>query len=373
MDKEQQLKSYILEHLQSGVSPDEITQQLRGSGWDEASISNAFKAVQSTIVPTPVSQTSVPGGGPVTEATGKKRGRLKTSWLLLKQSLKVLKNNKELVRYPVMGGLLSLIVTIPFGAMFFFGENTLYYVTKNFEGKEDASLTLLGLAVTFVYYVIIYFIIFMYNTGLAANVLDIFRGKSEKYHAYMARAWAKKVPIFVYSLITATVGMILRAIEERSRLIGYLVSRILGTLWGLANLFTIPIIAENDITAPAAIKKSTKLFISKWGENIAARITFGGLAFLIFLLMFIPIVIVSVMLGATLGPIGIILALIIIFTIILVFSLVQSAASSILSTALYFYAEYQQVPAAFDKDLLNSVFIPKKQKRGLFSKKPPKV
>jgi len=386
MDKIEQLKSFIYQQIQSGINPDEIATQLRTAGWDEASITSAFSAVQVQIVPTVPPATAMtpahPGqpGNPTQpayasqpatnfQASGKKRGRIKTAWLLMKQSLKVLKNNKQLLRYPFMAILMSLLVTIPFIIIVIAGGDAVYTERKDVFGDDDIELKPVGLALAFIYYVVAYFVLFIYNAGLAAHVLDLFRGKSQGYKYYMAIAWSKKKPIFVYSVISATVGIILQFIEQRARWLGFIVSRILGAAWTLANLFTIPVIVESDISAPGAIKQSAKLFISRWGENVAARIGFGGLMFLIYLLIVFPFLILVAVLSSLLGAAGIFLFIIIALIAILLFITIETAASNVLSTALYFYAKYEQVPAAYDQELLNAALVPKKQRRGLFGKK----
>lgn len=362
MEKQEELKKYIYNQIQSGLNPDEIESQLVDGGWSQESVKMAFEGVQSQITPT--SKLS-PSDSPVATfaANGKKRGRIKTAWLLFKQSIKVLKNNKQLVRYPFMGGLMSLVLAIFFGVVFLLGQSVLLVSTVDSLGQSQTNPTLAGYLVGFAYYVLAAFIIFTYNAGLTAHVLDIFKGKSEEYGHYMKIAWSKKGPIFVFSLISTTVGFILHAIEERSRILGWLVSRILGTLWALANLFTIPIIVSSDLSAPKAIKKSTQLFISRWGENIGARIAFGGVVLLFYLLVAIPVFIILGILLFNLGVVGIVLFIVLLILSIILLAVIESAASNILSTALFYYADTQKIPAAFEPELLNSVFIPKKNKK----------
>src|SRR5258708_25380690 len=104
--KVDKLKNYVAKQLQAGLQPNEVTTQLRQAGWDEETIQQAFSLVQAQIAPTPAAATQEAVGVtsvvPQTATFGKKRGRIKTGWLLLKQSLKVLKNNEGLVRYVLM-------------------------------------------------------------------------------------------------------------------------------------------------------------------------------------------------------------------------------------------------------------------------------
>ncbi len=368
MDNKDNLKNYIYQQIQAGLSPNEIKSQLVGAGWSEAQIKAGFDEVQNLVVPSPVSK---PSDSPTTatiQVNGKKRGRLKTSWILLKQSLKVLKHNKGLIRYPLMSGVITILIGIVFGIIYFLAKGSLLVTTIDSYGQSKTDLTALGIGVSVVYYVLTYFVIFLYNAGLAAHVLDIFKGKSGDYKQYMQVAWSKKMPILAYSIITTTVGYLLRAIEERFKIIGWIVSRFFGVLWALANLFTIPIIVENDISAPEAIRKSASLFKSRWGENIAARISFGFVAFLFYLLIAVPVFIFLAFLLSQLGGGGILFFLFLLIVAFLTFAVIETAASNILSTSLYYYAQYNQIPPAFDAELLNSVFIAKKKKGGLFRK-----
>lgn len=382
MNDQEKLNGYIYRQLQAGLQPEEIAQQLRTAGWDEATIARSFEAARATLTPlaqpitppvqqvvaspssqpSPIVQQMATGPAVSFAPTGQKRGRIKTGWLLLKQSMKVLLHNKQLIRYPFMGGLMSLLLTIIFAVIVVAGHSIFLVHSVDSAGKSVWTANLYGNMLGAVYYVLTFFVIFLYNAGLAAHVLDIFRGTSQPYKHYMKVAWSKRVPIFFYAIITATVGFILRTIEQRFKFLGFFISKIFGALWTLANLFTIPVIVESDSSAPSAIKQSTKLFLSRWGENITARITFGGLAFGLYLLLLIPLFIVTVMLGGLLGAVGIIIGFVIIFISIIAFATVETAAESILSTGLYYYAKYEQIPGAYDPELLNATFIPKKQK-----------
>ncbi len=376
MEDIEKLKSYVYQQIQTGLNPNEISAQLRGAGWSEENITAAFKGVQEQMVPSSPGAVQPASAGQASpakfEANGQRKGffkRIKTSWILMKQSLRVLKNNKQLVRYPFIAGVINLVFLLAMCGVFFLGKDVLLTPTLNLQGQTEYNPTAFGFIVIVIYYVLSFFITFLYTAGLAAHTLDIFRGKSESYQHYMDVAWAKKGPIFVYSIITTTVGYILHLIEE-NRLLGLIVSRILGAIWKLANLFTIPVIVEEKIGAPAAIKKSGKLFISRWGENIAGRVGFGGLMFLLYLLIFIPIWFVLGLILFNLGAFGAILFLILFMLSLIALATIEVTASNILNTALYFYAKYEQVPAAFDADMLNATLVPKK--KGLLSKKTPK-
>ena len=389
---EEQLKNYILQQLQSGVQPNEISGQLRQVGWTEEVIQNAFKLAQSQVMPTNMNvgeataqqptqndTASMPGGFvssqlPSQQMTisGKKRGRIKVGWLLFKQSIKVLKTNKNLIRYILMSMLFSFILLIVFAVVFILGRNSLLVKTTAYTATgytTKYNLSALGYIPAFIYYVLAFFIVNIYTAGLAANVLDLFQGNKKTYKDYMKKAWSKASTIFVFSLIEATIGLILRIIAERSALLGRIVAWILGALWSLARLFVIPIIVTSDENAFQAIKDSTKLLVSTWGENIVGRVSMGGVLFLFYLLIMIPAIFIIIFLSVALGGlIGFLVAIFLVVISVLIYSIVSYTATNVLNTALFYYAQYKQIPAAFDADLLNSVFILKKKRKGLFRK-----
>jgi hypothetical protein len=369
------LKSYIQTQLSSGFQPNEIAAQLRGAGWPEENIQQAFRLMQAQIMPSPVPAVAAPVTASLSSPTQSpmsempKRGRTKSGWLLFKQSLRVIKTNKGLTRYIIVSAILGLVLTIIFAVIIWLGHN-IFLTNSTSNDSNNVGLKPLGYLAIFIYYVLAYFITNLYSAGLAANVLDLFQGNSKPYKEYMRRAWSKGLTLFIFSVMEATIGLILRVIVERSKLLGRLVAWILGALWSIARLFVIPIIVSSDVSAPGAIKQSTILLKNTWGENIVSRASFGLGVFLIYLLILIPVTIGLLILGAVLGGfLGAMIGLLLVIIIFIGFSIIVSAASSVLNTALFYYAQYKQIPAAFDADLINNAFVNRKKSRGLLSRK----
>lgn len=382
MQDSEKITAYLQQQLRSGLTPDEVAAQLRGAGWPEATIQQAFHQAQAQIMPTPHTaavaspQAAQPAETVASQAQtsnqftapANQRGRLSTGWLLFKQSLRVLQANHSLLHYPLIGGLFSMLLFLLLGAAVLLSKHTFLIPPAHPGPNQQASVTPLGYLLIFVYYVLAYFIVNLYTAGLAANVLDLYQGKSQHYGFYMGKARGKAKTIFVFSVIEATVGMILRTIAERSRLLGRIIIRLIGAVWSIATLFVDQIIISSDDGAVPAIKHSAQLIRATWGQNLAGRVSFGVIYLLSYVLL-IPVCIVLIVIGAAIGgAIGAVVAIILCLAILLAFTVVASAASSVLNTALFFYAQNKQIPAAFDAELLNSVFIPKKPGRGLFGR-----
>ena len=78
-----------------------------------------------------------------------------------------------------------------------------------------------------------------------------------------------------YALIAATVGTILRAIEERVGFIGRIVVAIIGAGWTLATAMTLPVLIEEGVGPIDAISRSLALLRRNWGENLIGN---GGIS-----------------------------------------------------------------------------------------------
>ena len=384
MEHTEQLKTYIQQQLRNGLTSDEIAAQLKHVGWADDAVQQAFQAVQAAVMPS-VLQVSTPSAAepqntaatvtssaaPVFAATAKRWGRLRTAWLLLKQSVRVLRVNKSLIRYPLMNIVFMIPLVIILFMIFVSGHNIVFgpdHISAS--GAHQINLRPIAYLIIFIFYIIAYFINNFYGAGLAANVLDLFGGKKQPYASYIAKARSRAGTIFFFAVIEATVGMILRYIAERSRLLARIVARILGAIWGLATLFVDPLIISSDVSAPQAIKRSVKLFKDTWGENVIGRVTLGVAGFFISCAVIIAGTILIILGGAIGGPALVFIIALLCCIAYLLVGVVISAANSILNTALFYFAEYKQVPAAFDADLLNALFIPRKKRRFFHRAKP---
>ncbi len=361
MDEQaEQLQSYIRQQIQSGLEPDEIHAHLQASGWPPETVQQAFLAVQATMIPTALQsqpQAQPLGNPPVAsapQALGTRRGRIKTGWLLLKQSVHLLNGNKYLLRYLLMTYVWVLILTLVLIGIYLADHQLLY--------TENDGLSVVGYIVTFISYVVINFAIDFYAAALAANMLGIFQGKREPFSTYTRLARSKAPTILVFSLMQATVGMILKFVIERLRYVGKILSWLLGTLWSLGTMFVLPIIITSDTSAPRAVKESVNFFKSTWGENITAKVTVNTPLFFINLAvacLFYPLIITTLVNGSIVA-FWIVVSL---YTFVqLSIAVVGSFANSLINVSLFYYAKYHQVPPSFEAELLNKVFVAKKNR-----------
>ena len=282
-------------------------------------------------------------------------GKFARSWELVKQSFAVLRSDKELMLFPVLSALSCLIVTALIA-----GGGTLMILpsiaaaTAAGEHWQPSQTPIFYFAL-FAVYVANYFVIVFFNVALVGVANSRLMGGTWTFRDGMDLAWQRKGTILQWALVAATVGMILRMIEERLGLIGRIVMKIIGIAWALACYFVVPVLAFEDLTPIDAVKRSARLFRDTWGERVIGGFSLG-LVFLVLALPGIGLCIVSAVLG---GTTGLLIGLAIMFLYFLLLSVVSSAIQGIFNAALYRYACFKQIPPAFSQELITSAWTPK--------------
>jgi hypothetical protein len=115
------------------------------------------------------------------------------------------------------------------------------------------------------------------------------------------------------------------------------------------------VLAFEDLTPIAAVKRSSKLFGDTWGEKVIGGFSFG-LVSLVLMLPGFGLWFVAMVLG---GIKGLILGFALVVLYFLMLSVMMSAVQGIFNAALYRYACFKQVPPAFDAELVTSAWAPK--------------
>ena len=156
-------------------------------------------------------------------------------------------------------------------------------------------------------------------------------------------------------MVAATVGLILRLIEDRSKWVGRIVAGLLGAAWTVVSFLVVPMLVVENKNPFAALHDSAGLVKKTWGEQVAGNFGFG----LVFFVAAIPAILVMV-LGVFSGNVALMVGCIVLGVIYLVIlGLVQSALLSIYQAAVFLYARNGQVPAGFEAELLGNAMVRK--------------
>lgn len=279
--------------------------------------------------------------------------RLSRSWQLVKASGSVLRQDKELLLFPLISSFATLAVVACF-LVPLFGLGALDGLGG--KGPMPVGMYVVG----FLFYVCQYFVIFYFNAALVGAAMMRLDGGNPTLGDGLRIANSRAANILAYAAIAATVGMILRAIQERVGFLGKIVTGIIGAGWTLATSMVVPILVSRDIGPVDAVKESAMLLKKTWGENIAGQMGIGAAFTLIQLAIIVTGVVLTVaaaiMSGATLA---IILGALLVIAVI-VTALTHAALSGIYSAALYRYASAGESSAGFDSAVLQQAFLPKK-------------
>ena len=280
--------------------------------------------------------------------------RIGKGWNLGMTSLKVIKKNKQLVLFPIISGVFLFVVI---GS--FLGLAYTKWGFEYFEMVQQGSPA--DYAIAFVFYLISYFVIIFFNVGLVHCTRIYLEGGEPNFRDGVQFSM-KRIPIILgWSALSATVGLIIKAIQENSGTVGDIVASVIGIIWSIATFFVVPVLAYEEVGPFEALKRSGKIMKEKWGESIGASFSFGILSFLGVLLIALP---VGFLLSLIHPAVGITVGLLIVFFI----QSIVSSAEMVFITTVYHQIN-GEIPIDnndFDSEMLDDLFI-KKKKKGLFN------
>lgn len=258
--------------------------------------------------------------------------------------------DKELLVFPLLSGFACMLVLASFIAGVFATGSA-----RSDKTYDDAMLW----ALMFVYYFLNYFVIAYFNSALVACAMIRFQGGDPTVAVGMRAANARLPQILAWVLLAATVGVVLRVLQERFALLGRIVIALLGAAWTIATYFIVPVLVMEKLGPFDALRRSTMLMKQTWGESLVSHVGIGAATGLITFLGVLLIGGASTALAVATSSLGVLAAGGVLLVAFLVLAaLVSSALTSIVLSALYLYAAEKKVPQAFD-GVAQFAFAPK--------------
>ena len=274
--------------------------------------------------------------------------RFERSWELTKQCWSLLSKNKVLVLFPVLSGMASIAIMITFFIPLFMTGGA-----QQVQQFQHGQATPERYILLFIFYFCLYLVQTFFSCALmgAANVA--FAGGQSSLGVGLELAWERFGRIVVWAAVAATVGVILRTIQERAGLLGKIVIAVMGTAWTILTYFMGPVIVFEDLGVQEGLARSTALIKKTWGEGVGKGLTFAALSLF---------GIIALIVGAiAIGMINI-LAGVLTFTVgLIALVTVMSAMDGIFKVALYRYACWNMVPEGFSPDMVQNAFMAKKK------------
>ncbi len=277
--------------------------------------------------------------------------RIQNGFTLALSSFKVLRQDPELILFPLASGVSCTLVLAGF-VLPMIGMGDGY-----FESLADDQVTgsdILSYVLLFLYYFINFFIIIFFNSALVSCAIIRFKGGNPTVGDGIRSAMSSIHYIALWALVAATVGLILKAIESRSEGVGRFIAGLLGAGWSILTFFVVPVLVVEHRTPWDALTRSKNLMLKTWGETLSASFGLGIIKLVIFLIGAIPIFVGAGMLASSGLAGGVLIAVGVVA--ILSGILCTSALESILLASLYLYAEEGQIPDAYDGDTFRRAF-----------------
>jgi hypothetical protein len=272
-------------------------------------------------------------------------GRISRSFQLVGQSYRVLMQDKELMVLPLISGVVMTIVmaVVMVGFVFSAGFSVPRY-------EEYGAATYVPM---FILYVLMYAVGIFFQAAVVAGATERMRGGDPTIASALGAASRKIGAILMWAIVAATVGMVLRAIQERVGLIGKIVVSLIGAAWSLATFFVVPVLVLEDRSIRDSFTQSVSVFKKTWGETFVGGAGLGIAAACAWVCLFAIVGLLAYLVGA--------IALVVLAVGVIGLMVFFSALQGVYVASLYRYATDGQVTPGFDKALLEQAFVPKRR------------
>lgn len=280
-------------------------------------------------------------------------GKFARSWALLKASAEVLRSDKALLMFPLFSGICTLVVAATF------------LTPVGWEYFNDARIRSYGVehhvaashyVFLFLFYLAQYTVIIFFNTALASVATARLRGDEASVSEGLAAARSRFASILGYAIIAATVGTLLRMVQQRAGWLGRLVAGMIGVAWTVATFLVVPVLANEDVGPLEAVQRSVELLKRSWGENLIGNAGIG-FAFGFITLAAVLVAFVLVMAAASAHSVALMVAVIALaFIGFALLGMIQSSLQVVYAVALYRYVDEGEAGGGFDQGMLENAF-----------------
>jgi Family of unknown function (DUF6159) len=284
--------------------------------------------------------------------------RLRAGWTAGKSCFEVLRNDKRLIVFPILSGLSALVVLLSFGIPLAIIKPAFLSAVMDERHVDLQHTPIWFWIVAFLFYFCNYFVIYFFNAALVHCAISHFRREPVPPSEGLRAAGRRFPELLAWAFVSATVGLILKLIENANEKIGSFVSAILGSAWTVVTYFVVPVLVVERVGPMQAIQRSWQILRKTWGESIGGHIGVGW-ALLPFWLLGVLVAVLGALAMMKSAVLGVALVAIAILYF-LALGLVDATLKGILLGALYLYSTNGEVPEEFERGALDQSFTPKK-------------
>lgn len=281
---------------------------------------------------------------------------LSRSWMITKLTFGVINKDRELLWF----ALLSFIFSALFAIVMVF-PSIIPALMEN--GFSQESLEVYQYVIIFLTYFGLAFIATFFNVCVVYTTKIRFEGGNATFGESIRFAFTKLSLIFQWSLLSATVGLILRILQQLAsnlgkigQLVANILIGILGMAWSIVTIFVVPVLVYEGLGPIDALKKSTQVIKKTWGESLIKALGLGIVQFLVFVMVIIASAALTFALTSAFDNVGLLIGISVGALLLLLTGLVFTVASTIFNTALYVYANNNLVASGFNEEVVKGAF-----------------
>ena len=290
------------------------------------------------------------------------RGKFARGWMLMRESWNVLRADRGLLVFPVLSFVAILLVLATFVVPLLASPGLARQVFGQGDGQHEGWAGVVYYGGLFLFYLATYFVIVFFNVALVSCALLRFRGGEPKVSDGLRVAASRLPQIAAWALMAASVGLVLRAIEDKVSWVGKLVVSLIGVAWSVVTYFVVPVLAVEQLGPMDAIRRSADLLKKTWGESLAGQFSLG----LVNLVLFLPGLLLAGLGGVLAGSnSNLLVGLPFIVLSIVYFAglfIVMSTVRQVFLAGTYLFAATGQIAPGFSEESLKLAFKPKRKR-----------
>lgn len=280
---------------------------------------------------------------------GAKRGKFKTSLMIVLESWAVLRQDKEILLFPVVSGVISFLATAVLVVAYVFMVGGGDWASLERLTSEEMTTDINLYAALFVYYLVMFFIVNFFQACIFVVAYARMEGRDLSFWDGVHTARLHVGKIFSWSLVSATVGLFLQMISERSATLGKMVAFFFGAAWNLLTYFSLALLVLGGLGFRDSFKESATMIRKTWGETIITNLGAGLFFMLLAIVGFVVWIVVIFFFPTT----PVVFASTFAFGVYcIILNVVATSLNAVFKVALYYYARTNQVPRGFSPELM---------------------
>ncbi len=272
------------------------------------------------------------------------------SFDVAKMSFRAMRADPEMLLFPLIASILSLLTGLAFIV-----PSVMVAMAESATGSM--AFGIMEFLLLFVMYFALAFFSTFSQVCVVFTAATRFSGGDATFKESIQFAIKRLGPILGWSLLSASVGVLLSSLDRASRkggiagmVLGAIVSMV-GFAWAVVSVFVVPAMVFDNVGPIEGLKRSTATLKQTWGETLTGHIGLGFIRFLAFL----PAILLFIVAGASVATSGMLAtALFGMAGLYLVaVHLVLGTAEAVYRTALFQFARGGATPG-FAPDVLRA-------------------